>query len=302
MNEEALIWPNFYVVGAPKCGTTSIWAYLRKHPQVFLPKFKEPSYFISAPPLPGFEDTYCNGDLERYQGLYREANGHKAVGDCSPGYLWDQRSAQWIHEVRPDGKIVILLRDPVDRAYSHYYMFALVGEEKSSFFDAVKRDNSASLAAANQWNNHLYLETGLYYEQVRRYVDIFGAEQVGIYLFEDMEKDPHGVMTAICNHIGVDPALLDADELAQVHNAGRVPRVKWLYDTARSTLSFQARRKILPTSLRQWMRKSPLLYKHDKPPRDEGAAKYLQSVYEPDLCQLEELLGRKFPELRRTWI
>jgi len=302
MTEDELIWPNFYVVGAPKCGTTSIWAYLRKHPQVFLPKFKEPSYFISAPPLSGPQDAHCNGNLERYQDLYRNASGYKAVGDCSPGYLLDRVSAQRIHEVCPDARIVIILRDPVERAYSHYYIFALLGKEKASFFEAVKRDNSASLVPGAPANNYLYLDTGFYYEQVLRYIDTFGRDQVGIYLFEDLEKDPSSVMTAICKHIGVDPTRLDADELAQVHNAGRVPRAKWLYDAVRSTFSYKLRRKIIPESVRLWLRSTPLLYKRDKPPRDERAAKYLQSVYEPDLCKLEELLGRKFPELRRTWI
>jgi|SRR5580658_2930826 hypothetical protein len=302
VSEGSLIWPNFYVVGAAKAGTTSVWAYLKKHPQVFFPRVKEPGFFMSYPLPPEYESERFQGFPEKYRRLFEGAVGYKAIGDATTGYLWDPKSAQLIHEVCSDAKIVIMLRDPVERAYSHYYMFASVGLEKLPFLEAVNR-NHAELSNGNpQWNLFMYLEYGLYYEQVLRYIELFGRENVGIYLFDDLENDPRRVMTGICNHIGVDPALLAASEFSKVHNPGRVPRVKWLYDAARSAVGVNLRSKILPRSAADWLRYNPIFYKREKPPRDERAAKFLQSIYAPDVSRLEELLGRKIPELRKTWL
>ncbi len=304
---QSIIWPNFYVVGAPKCGSTSIWAYLRKHPQVFLPEMKEPAFFMTAPQPPRLEADFCTGNLEAYQRLYQGAKGFKAIGDASAGYLRDPNVPGRIHEVCPHARIVILLRDPVERAYSHYFMYEGKRKSKkpaSSFLEAIQRDNSEFIKV-NNYNKSfpvMFVELGLYYEQVLRYFQTFGREQVGIYFFEDLEKDTQGVMAAICRHIGVDPALLDTKEMERVHLAGLLPRAGWLYRTAQSALSLELRQRILPPSVRRWMSTSPLLYKRYTQPRDEQAARYLQSIFEPDLCRLEELLGRKLPGLRRSWI
>jgi hypothetical protein len=302
MNDGSNVWPNFFVVGAAKCGSTSVWKYLKRHPQVFIPEMKDPSFFISTPRAPGRD--HCAGNLEAYQNVYREAKGYKAIGDTTVGYLFDRNAARGIHAVCPHARIVILLRDPVARAYSNYYMYERYGVERSSFFEAVQRDHSKAIEA-NNWSGlfpQLYVELGLYYEQVLRYIETFGREQVGIYLFEDMQKDTRGLMSEICGHIGVDPALLDSKELARVHNPGRVPRVRWLYNIARAVLSLKVRRRILSPSVSEWLGETPLFYKRYKQPRDQRATKYLQSIYEPDLCRLEALLGRKLPALRSTWV
>jgi len=303
MSDKSFVWPDFYVVGAGKSGTTSLWAYLKKHPQVFLPKMVEPTYFVTAPPPPSLKSRYCTGNLEAYQRLYDDANGCKAVGDKSVGYLWDRNVAERIHAVAPQARIVIILRDPVERAYSHYQMSVRHGGESLSFLDALQRDNSESVRSNYWWNQHqMYVELGLYYEQVRRYLETFGREQVGVYLLEDLETDPLRVMSELCRHIGVDPALLDTEEIKRVRNPGVVPRSKWLYDVARFTVSRKLRDKILPRSVDVWLRQSSLLYKPYRRQWTVEEAKYLQSIYEPDLCRLEELLGRKLPQLRKTWI
>jgi hypothetical protein len=299
MKKKRVVWPNFYIVGAPRCGTTSVWAYLKKHPQVFLPKIKEPSYFETTPPPPDLKHL-CVGNLEAYQRLYLGAAGYKAIGDASTGYLWDRNAPAKIHEVSPGARIVILLRDPVERAYSQYRLLAR-SDMDLTFHEAIQHDNMVFAETGNCWKARMYVARGCYYAQVRRYLEIFGEKQVGIYLYEDLQKDPLGVTSAICRLLDVDPLLLDKSEFKRVHNAALVPRVKWLYDAARKALSHKVREKILPTFAKKWLRTTPLIYRRYKPARDERATKYLQSIYEPDLCRLEELLGRKLPELRSTW-
>lgn len=301
MDKEHIIWPNFFIVGASKAGTTSAWAYLRKHPQIFLPRMKEPSYFVSAPQPPGLESYYCTANLTVYRELYKNAAGYKAIGDASTAYLWDREVAARLHAVAPQARIVILLRDPVERAYSQYCMLGRANMDPLPFAEAVHRDNSESVNSNYWWNDWIYVERGLYYEQVRRYIELFGREQVGIFFFEDLAKDPLSVMQAICRHIGVDPALLDPSGFDRAHNASLVPRSKWLYDLLRFAVPHGLRRAILPIAAREWLQTTSLFYRRDKPPIDAKTARYLQSIYEPDLCRLEELLGRKLPQLRAKW-
>jgi hypothetical protein len=302
VSENSSIWPNFFIVGAPKAGTTSIYAYLKSHPQVYFPRLKEPAFFMSSPPPPEYESYALFGHPEKYQRIYEEAAGYKAIGDATTGYLWDPKSAQMIHDVCPNAKIVIMLRDPVERAYSHYCMIQHGGQEKLPFLEALKRNQEEMAHSNGQWHLSLYLESGFYYEPVTRYFKLFGRENVGIYIFDDLSKDLRGVMTRICNHIGVDPALLDESVLSKVFNPGRVPRNRWLYDGARTIFSANIRKKILPRAAIRWLRYTPLFYKYEKPPRDESAARFLQSIYDPDISRLEELLGRKIPEMRKTWV
>jgi len=276
---ESLIWPTFYIVGAPKCGTSSVWAYLRGHPDVFFPQLKEP-HFFTTPML----------SLGKYQNLYKDAKGYKAIGDASTSYLWQVNASSRIREVCPQARIVILLRDPVERAYSHYDMAVRTGKERLPLAEAVKCGESE------------LVRPGMYHEHVLRFFKTFGREQVGVYLMDDLKKDTLGVMSAICRHIGVDPALLDRKELARVHNEGLLPRIGWLYKAARRAVGLQARQRLFSPALRNWLRNSPLLYRRYTPPRDEGMTRWLQTIFEPDLCRLEELLGRRFPELRRSWI
>ncbi len=240
----------------------------------------------------------CAGNLKAYQNLYRKAEGYKAVGDASPTYLWEVNVPKRIHDVCPQARIVILLRDPVERAYSHYIMYVRASIESGrvplSFAEVARPDN---------WNNKTFkmlVEPGMYYEQVLRYFDTFGREQVGIYLTVDLQKDTRRVMTAVCQHIGVDPTRLDM-EIQGTRNVGRLPRVRWLYKVGRRLITPKIRREILPRFVNDWLTSSPYLFEASPPP-DESSMRYLRTIFEPDLCRLEELLGRKLPELRKSWI
>ena len=293
-------WPNFYIVGAAKCGTTSIWGYLGKHPDVFFPKVKEPSYFMSIAPPPELENEHCDGNFDFYQRLYQDSNGYKAVGDASTGYLRDANAARRIHEVCPHARIVILLRDPVERAHSAFLMEKRVSDYSVSFLEWVQnyrpRDKCEQV-----WGEDTNIEQGMYYEQVKRYIDTFGRDQVGVYLFEELEKDSRRLTEEIARHIGVDPQLLNPEEFERVYNRARVPRFAKLYKAIGPKTRAFLRYRVLHHSVIERIGSSRLLFKFDKPLRNERAAKILQALYEPDLRRLEELLGRKLPELRNTW-
>lgn len=300
MNSRNLIWPSFFIVGAAKCGTTSLWDHLKSHPQVFLPGIKEPHYFTSDVQPPEFAAEHCTGDLETYQQLYQPAKGFAAIGDASTGYLWDQNAARRIHEVSPNAKIIVILRDPVVRAHSQYLMELLKGvETEQSFYKALRREVVPNEAC--RLLTYLYVEAGMYYAQVHRYLEIFGRDQVLVLLFDDLTTRPQVVLSRVTEHIGVESISLDTAELSAPVNPYRKQRFGTAHRLATRVLSRDLRRKLFPPAVSRWLRYNSLLYDTKKPPLDAQSRRYLEEIYDPDISRLEELLGRKLPELRKSW-
>jgi len=298
------IWPSFYIVGAAKAGTSSLYEALRLHPEVFFPWIKEPNYFLSvAPPPLKLEgiSSHCYNNPEAYQELYKDAGNYRATGDASVTYLWDEDAPRRIFQVRPDARILIILRDPIERAYSHYLMLRTLRlEPESSFLKALqvsqRRDKSYI------WTGTLYVEVGLYFEQVKRYLTTFGSEQVLVLLTEHLNENPKETMLRVTQHLGIGPITADDRELGAARNAFGSPRFPGLYQFAsRRLISPDLRRKYLPLGVREWLRASSLLYSHRKPQMDKESRRFLQKIYEPDVARLEQLLGYDLSALRRSW-
>ncbi len=289
-------WPNFYCVGAPKAGTTFVFEHLRGHPQVFLPRSKEPEFF----------STYPATSAEEYRRLYAGAGGFAAIADFSPFYLSDPGAHQRIHEASPSAKILILLRDPVARAHSHFLMYRRTGvEPEESFLKALRRyfeSEGRGDEYCRDWkSSREYVESGMYYGQVRRYVETFGARQVKVLLLDDLTREPRETMLQVAQFLGIDPAPFEKTELSGGEGSFRAPRYQGLYRMVRDSEMKKRIMLYLPARLQLWLRESPLLYGHAKPSIDPEARRYLQEIYGPDVDQLEEFLGRKFPELRKSW-
>lgn len=278
-------WPNFYVVGAPKAGTTSLYEYLKPHPEVFLPDYKEMRLFEPEHPDAASATFY----RDQYEG----AAGYRAIGETTASYLGDPLVAGRIREVSPGAKIVIMLRDPVERAYSHYLnLQRVIDEPAASFGEALRRYDDPS--SKYRWLSRAYVEEGLYYEAVQRYFDTFGREQVLVLLFDDLRDKPNQILAQIGQHIGVDPGFFDHLDFSEAHNVYYVPRsraVRWAREV---TANWH-----IPTALKRAVR--PFLFTFKKPPLDADSRRQLQKLYDPDVTRLEELLSRKLPQLRRSW-
>lgn len=298
MNAQGTIWPNFFIVGAQKCGTTSIYYNLKKHQQVFLPELKEPAFFAN-PPDPGesLVDPDRRTPLDKYQRLYQGARGFDAIGDASPHYLSDDGSARRIYEVCPGARIIIMLRDPVVRAHSAFLMNLTRGSDSApTFEDALEKDKSRK--KSSWFTAHRYVEAGLYYDQVRRYLDVFGGTQVQIFLFDDLSTKPRELFSNVARHIGIDSAPFGTMDLSEGYNLYKVPRWMTGYRIGQRLGLGQ----IVPVGVRQRLVKSVLFKRGKKPPLDERSRRFLQGIYDPDISRLEDLLGRKIPELRKSWI
>ena len=199
--------PNFFVVGAARCGTTSLWEYLRQHPDIFMPPVieqKEPAFFC---------DLYGVEYWSFYLTLFEAGQGKKRIGEASTPYLSSPESAGQIYSVLPNAKIIITLRNPVVRAYSLYKWMHANGYEKLSTFaealaaetDWRKDDEEFKNNNGQYYYNFLYYESGLYYSQVKRYLTIFPQEQIHLIIFEEFIKAPLRHVQQVFRFLDVDP-------------------------------------------------------------------------------------------------
>jgi hypothetical protein len=205
-----MVRPNFFIVGAPKCGTTALYEYLKAHPQVFMPDVKEPHHFstdFSSPRL----DLYKNRD--DYLALFAGGAGKARVGEGSIWYLYSQRAAQAIKEFEPAARIIIMLRSPIDVMYSLYYQFLYTGNEDLPTFEqalAAEADRKQgrripSTLAVAMCEALYYRDVVRYAEQVERYFDVFGRDAVQVIIYDDFKANTAAVYRATLEHLEIDP-------------------------------------------------------------------------------------------------
>jgi hypothetical protein len=197
--------PDFLILGAQKAGTTALFSYLRKHPQVTGPAWKEVSYF----------DRYYARGARWYRGQFPVARG-KIVGEASPSYLLHPLAPERVRAVVPDARLIALLRDPVDRAYSHYQHEVALGREPLSFEDAlaaeeerlageVERMTAEPAYFSDAWWNYTYFARGLYAEQLERWYAVFPRERLLVVPTEDLAERPDETYARIVEFVGARP-------------------------------------------------------------------------------------------------
>jgi hypothetical protein len=284
--EGNFMLPNFMIVGAPKAGTTSLYHYLSRHPEIFMSNPKELNFFsnqeIKEQEL--YYDNFVINSLERYKDIFAGSIGKKAIGEASVSYLFYPKTPQKIKEVIPDAKIIILLREPISRAYSHYLMDYRLGYVNFSFDDVVfKRKEDKNIDLFYQQ----YISLGLYYEQVKRYVDTFGKDRVKIYFQDDFKNDPVCILLDIYNFLGVDPRF--CYEIEKEHNVFFMPKnkiVDFLYKSSLRSLIAS----LLPRSIKEKIIEIAFEQKQ-KPKMNKQTKEYLYDIYRDDIANLEKLIG-----------
>jgi hypothetical protein len=199
--------PTFLVLGAQKAGTTALFAYLREHPDVTGPPWKEVSFF---------DRHYARG-LRWYRGNF-PLRGRRAgaVGEASPSYLFHPLAPERVRAALPDARLVAILRNPVDRAHSHYQHEVALGREALSFEEALEAEE-ARLAGeverltrdpasfSHAWWNYTYASRGLYAEQLGRWLALFPREQLLVLLTDELAADPAGTYGRVLDFLSVAP-------------------------------------------------------------------------------------------------
>lgn len=295
--------PNFLIVGAAKSGTSSLWHYLRQHPQVYMPVNKEPNFFAFAGQRPDYRGPapddviydqlyqYSVTESADYQALFAEADNAIAVGEASVRYLYFPEAAERIWHHLPSAKLVLMLRDPVERLYSHYCMnVGMYGLEPLSLAQALVQE-PARKAAHWGWDWH-YASVGRYYEQVKRYIDRFPREQLKIFLYEDFCQDTLSVVQQIYAYLGVDSDF--CPNLSSRSKPAYIPKSRALYrfmnepNRPRSWLE-----KLLPAQTFEALIDQLMqLNARPIPLLDEHLRIELQQIFRPDIEKLQDLINR----------
>ena len=287
--------PNMFIAGSAKAGTSSLYHYLSQHPDVYMSAIKEPHYLCShhfPSKFSGPGDEGFSGNIVRtrdaYMELFRNTGGAKIVGDASVYYLYYPDTAERIKAWNPDAKVIIILRNPVDRAFSAYSHTVRDGRESLSFEAALLAENERKLTGYQPlwW----YRDVGMYSKQVKRYFDVFDRRHVRIFLYEDLRNMDH-VLSEVFSFLNIRQDVRIDTSIR--HNSSGVPRSRWLYNFfARPNPIKNALKPFLPKRLRHRLgHKAKNMTLRHLTLRAETRYQLLRE-YHDDIAALESLIDR----------
>ncbi len=286
----ALIIPNLFIVGAQKAGTTSLYKYLSQHPDVYMSPVKEPNFFSQVrPEQPSYGERVV---LEEghYYALFQNAGNYSIVGEASPSYLWDINAPYRIKKANPKAKIIILLREPIDRAFSHYLMDVRRGIQRESCYDALAGDY---VRERKGWGvSHLYVELGLYSEQIERYFNTFDSNQILILQFKELKMDSKKVLKKVFSFLDISLLTLEEINCKIKHNTFALPRWRFIGGLLGVLPLFS-----LGSKLPQWSRNviNRTIYREaSKPEMEKKAREFLYNIYVKEVAKLRTILNNPF--------
>lgn len=282
-------WPNLFIAGAPRCGTSSLHAYLQGIPGIYMSRVKEPNYF----------SRYVIGDdhpmvkpireQSEYLALFRDAGDARVIGEASPNYLEDPEAPALIDRTVPGAKVIVSLRDPVERLYSHYLMMRN-NRPMGDFQEEIERglageiDRSKAVLAPG---------TGLYTKHVERYRRVFGDTRFLVLVFEEWRADVPAALERILSFLGIEHDVSSFSEPPQrEYSEVRGAFVRYLFGNRRIS---RAAELLIPFGLRKAVRNAFLVKQAPKPPMDARAREFLARYYREDVALLEAMLGRRLP-------
>lgn len=297
---------NLFIVGAAKAGTTSVFNYLKLHPQIFGCPIKEPNYFGSDIQWENFrsdykKSTYLNmekylakkslrtkhntfiSSSEHYEELFRDAEKEKYIMEASTSYLYSRNAAREIKAYNSNAKIIIILRDPVERTISHYKMGFVSGIHKeSNIMKEIKTDYEKENKGYGISN--LYLELSLYYAQLKRYFKTFDQTDILVLRFEQLTKNRLKFMNSIYSFL--DISAFSKNHENSIHNRTRGLRFGFLKNLT-------VLKSILPEFVINYLQsQNSFLYKKSLPISiDEYEKKYIYSYLREDWEKTKKLLN-----------
>lgn len=293
--------PQFLIVGAQKCGTDSLHRWLNDHPQCFMSPLKEPHFFARFEPWDGLPVVR---DIDTYKALFKESQYGQICGESSPSYLFEDNCAERIYNLIPTCKIIITLRDPVERAYSEYKMNVIGGYERRAFCDAVK-DAIIEEGIRKSWSDFpLYVELGKYGTQMARYFETFPREQILVLTLSDIARDSMNVMKRVSRFLEVEEDFWENYPFLP-HNVSAVPKNNFYRRMLASKSWRFLGRMIVPKGLRPWVAANILGRRssHQDFERDVTleVRQMVWDILENEILMAENLIGRHLPNLWKTF-
>lgn len=297
--------PDFLIIGAAKSGTTSLFHYLKSHPEVFTSPIKEPRFFLSGEQPPSFQGPdgpEFNASMvwqpDTYRQLFSGRTSETRAGEASALYLWSEIAPGAIYRTVPDIRLIAILRNPVDRAYSHWGHNRRALREPLADFRAALAAEPARRAA--RWSpNFYYRDRGRYGQQLERYLSFFRRDQLLLLFYDDLAAQPAEVLRSICQFLGIDDQFVF--DTTTRHNVTQgLPKNKWLH----RLLLWESPAKTLfraMTSTRVQRRVFEFFYRRNLdrvPPLDPGFRRDLLAEFESELAIVRRIAGRDLPPWR----
>lgn len=294
--------PTFFIIGAPKSGTTSLYYYLNQHPDICMSIPKEPRY-IELRNKSDFKTSYKEA--------FRHWSGEKALGEASPTYLFVPYVAKRLYQYSPNVRLIVILRDPIDRAYSDWWMYYSKGIEKRSFRNCVLK-NLERIVDENRfegregearWKNEVrlieqkrrigepfYIDVGHYGKQLARYFSLFSTEQIQVIRTDELAAKPRRTLLELYNFLEVTPNVRFEVDGRFNPSMGTIPApVLRLFRAAQ-----WARLPLfIPEFVKEAVRNHFRL-RGGQPAIDKETYSILKTHFKNDVHRLEDLLDRKF--------
>ena len=280
---------DFFIVGAPKSGTTSLFHYLNTHPQIVMSSQKEPNYFsYDAIHNQGmYYDNDSINTLKKYESLFAQKE-NVLYGEASVSYLFYANVAEDIKKYNPNSKIIIMIRNPIERAFSHYLMDYRLGLISDSFENIITKKSKHK-------NAHLfyqqYIEVSKYSEQIKRYLNFFEKENILFIDFEDFKENVSLTLSRVYSFLNISTGFNIEKHIK--HNSFTMPKNKVI----RFIYSFIFFRKIItflfPIFLLKYIRKVFFIF-NKKPKLSNYTINKLNKIFNNDIVKLEEVLSKDY--------
>lgn len=299
-----MVMPSFLIIGAAKAGTTALHEALAQHPQVFMSPTKEPNFFaLEGDPLAYAAGSvqrvylsHCVTDIDTYRNQFLAVAEQKAIGEASPIYLYDCAAPSRIQHYIPDVKLIAILRDPIERAYSnflHHIRDQL--ETTTDFLQAIHLEEQR-ISEQWWWGFH-YIRSGFYYEQLKRYVERFDADQIQIYLYEDLLRNRSATLQDIFQFVGVDPTF--TPDMSVRQNVTGVPKSRFMHQFLSQKNPIKTIFKpLLPAKFRQRFVANLKNQNLAKPALSAEVRQQLLPLFHDDISKLQDLIQRDLS----TWL
>jgi hypothetical protein len=294
--------PNFLVIGAAKCGTDALCKFLGQHPDIYMCPNREPNFFVAEgqPEIPyrgpgdraAFEAlAMWISSLDDYERLFAGVAGQKAIGEGTAWYLYFEAAAKRIKQYIGQPKLIAILRNPVDRAYSAYTM--LLGDGRETITDFARALAAESDRMTGNWDPlYYYVDMGFYAKQLRRYRELFDDSQLKTYVYDDFNTRPAEVVQDMFRFLGVDERFVP--DTSARHNVSMVPRNHLVHHLVAGEYPLkQALKSVLPVGLRRSVKHNLLAPNLRRPsPLRPEVRQQLVEIFRADVLQLEDMIGR----------
>lgn len=283
--------PNFFIIGAPKCGTTSLASWLSEHPNIYMSPIKEPHFYNTD-----LRDVRIR-DPEEYERLFMGARAeHVAVGEASVFYLFSKVAVPRIEREHPQARYIVIVRNPIEMAYSLWDQFLFSGQEHIRSFEDAWRlsDERAAGRAVTRWTRDArlldYKSVCRLGEQVRRLLSIVPRERVLILVLDDIKVDPRSQYLKVLGFLGVPD---DGRREFPVHNPAKERRWPILNRAVKAYWDIQRKLRIpaLRTGLLKKLDELNTRYR-PRPPLPSSLRREMAEYFRDDVCLLGELIER----------